>query len=490
MPEEQIKLQPSLLLALAPCVLLLSLIGLNVALFGDAASGGPNQMALLLCGVFVALLGHFVLKFKYKDIETRAIKSIVLAMEAVLILMIVGCLIGLWIISGIVPTMIYYGIRVLTPTVFLPVACIVCSIVSLAVGSSWSTMGTVGIALLGIGNALGFPEPLVAGAIISGAYFGDKMSPLSDTTNLSPGIAGSELFVHIRHMFYTTVPSYIITMILFAGVSLFYTPGEFTDHSVSGILEGIESNFTVRWHLLLIPAIVILMAARGVSAIPALVAGALLGGAAALIFQPLQFLTEQGTPMNWHERYVVLLVTAHEGFSLESGHEMVDSLLSRGGLAGMYNTIALILTAMLFGGAMEATGLMPRLARAILTWVRGSGSLIAATIITCIMFNIFVAEQYLAIILTGRMYRGTYKSYKLDARNLSRALEDGGTLTSVLVPWNTCGAFAASVLGVTTFAYLPFCFFNLVSPIVAISMAGMHIGIKTLQHIEEEEGSE
>ncbi len=487
---DQTKPQPSLLLALTPCALLLALIGVNVYYFGDAASGGPNQMALLLAGIFVALLGHFVLKYQYRDIETRAIKSIVLAMEAVLILMVVGCLIGLWILSGIVPTMIYYGIRVLTPNVFLPVACIVCSVVSLAVGSSWSTMGTVGIALLGIGRALGFPDPLVAGAIISGAYFGDKMSPLSDTTNLSPGIAGSELFVHIRHMFYTTIPSYAITMILFTMVSLFYTPGEFSTDAVSGILEGIEGSFAVRWYLLLVPLLVIIMAAKGVPAIPSLVTGALLGAVAAVIFQPMQFLTEQGAPMVWHERYVLLLVTAYEGFSLDSGHEMVDSLLSRGGLSGMYDTIALIMTAMLFGGAMEATGLMPRLAQAILTWVRGKGSLIVATIITSIMFNIFVAEQYLAIVLTGRMYRGAYKNYKLDARNLSRALEDGGTLTSVLVPWNTCGAFAASVLGVSTFAYMPFCFFNLVSPIVAITMAAAHIGIKIQQAGPESESDE
>jgi len=478
MTENQTKPHPSLFLALVPCVLLLGLIALNISLFGDEASGGPNQMALLISGVFVALLGHFVLKFKYKDIETRAIKSIVLAMEAVLILMVVGCLIGFWIISGIVPTMIYYGIRALTPSVFLPVACIVCSIVSLAVGSSWSTMGTVGIALLGIGKALGFPDPLVAGAIVSGAYFGDKMSPLSDTTNLSPGIAGSELFTHIRHMFYTTVPSYLITMLLFAAVSVFYTPGAFSDTSVAGILQCIEKSFTIHWYLLIIPVTVILMAARGVPAIPALVAGALLGAFAALFFQPLQFLTEEGTAMLWSERYIKLLVVAYEGFSLHSGNDIVDNLLSRGGLSGMYSTIALIMTAMLFGGAMEATGLMPRLAQSILTWVRGKGSLIAATVITCIVFNVFVAEQYLSIVLTGRMYRGAYRKYKLDARNLSRALEDGGTLTSVLVPWNTCGAFAASVLGISTLAYMPFSFFNLVSPVVAIVMAGMHIGIK------------
>lgn len=480
MTEKPQSRQPSLWLALLPCAVLLALVAVNVYYFGDEASEGPNQMALLLAGVFVAVLGHVALGLRYRDIETRAIKSIVLAMEAVLILLVVGCLIGLWILSGIVPTMIYFGIRALTPLVFLPVACIVCSVVSLAVGSSWSTMGTVGIALLGIGKALGFPDPIVAGAIISGAYFGDKMSPLSDTTNLAPGIAGSELFGHIRHMFYTTIPSYTLTLVLFTVISLAYRPGAYSPETVTAILEGIESSFTVRWYLLLVPALVILLAARGTPAIPALIVGALLGAASALLFQPLQFMTAEGVVMSWHERYVLLVMTAYEGFTLDSGHAVVDALLSRGGLSGMYDTVALIVTAMLFGGAMEATGMMPRIAQAILTRVRGAGSLIMATVGSCALFNVFVAEQYLSIVLTGRMFRGAYARYKMDPRNLSRALEDGGTLTSVLVPWNTCGAFAASVLGVATFAYLPFCFFNLLSPVVAMVMAGLHIGIRRL----------
>lgn len=481
---------PSLKLALLPCAFLLIFIGINVYLFGDESSAGPNQMALLISGLFVAVLGHFVLGLRYRDIETRAIKSIVLAMEAVLILLIVGCLIGLWILSGIVPTMIYFGIRVLTPIVFLPLTCIVCSIVSLAVGSSWSTMGTVGIALLGIGKALGFPDPLIAGAIISGAYFGDKMSPLSDTTNLASGISGSSLFVHIRHMFYTTVPSYTLTLMLFTGISLFYTPGEFSAASVEAILAGLKSSFSIQWPLLAIPVVVIFLAAKGMPAIPALTLGALMGAAAALLFQPLQFVTESGISMNWQERYVFILMTAYNGFSLDSGHEIVDSLLSRGGLSGMYDTVSLIVTAMLFGGAMEATGFMQRIAKAILGRVRGVGSLISATVGCSVLFNVFVAEQYLSIVLTGRMFRGAYKGYGLETRNLSRALEDGGTLTSVLVPWNTCGAFAASVLGVATFSYLPFCFFNLLSPIVAMIMAGMHIGIKYITKDSQEQDDE
>lgn len=478
--ETQQRPTPSLRIALLPCALLIGLIILNVSLFGDSASSGPNQIALLFCGILVAILGHFFLGLRYREVETRAIKSVVLAMEAMLILLIVGCLIGLWILGGIVPTMIYYGIKILTPVIFLPVVCLVCSIVSLSVGSSWSTMGTVGIALLGIGKALGFPDPLVAGAIISGAYFGDKMSPLSDTTNLAPGIAGSELFIHVRHMLYTTIPSYTITLVLFTAISLFYKPAEFNAASVQTILSGIESTFSIHWLLLLIPLLIIILAARGMSALPALTLGALLGAAAALFFQPLRFTTDDGALMAWSERYMMLVTTAYNGFTLKSGQEALDALLSQGGLSGMYDTISLILSAMFFGGAMEATGLMQRISRAILYHVRGAASLIAATIGTTMLVNVFLAEQYLAIVLTGRMYRMEYRNRGLDARNLSRALEDGGTLTSVLVPWNTCGAFASSVLGVSTFSYLPFCFFNLLSPPVAVLLATLRIGIKAL----------
>lgn len=465
-------------LALLPCVFLIVLVMVNAWCFGEDASSGPNQMALLLSGVLVSVLGYLLLSLGYQDIESRAIKSIILAMEAVLILLTVGCLIGLWILSGIVPTMIYYGIQLFTPVIFLPAACIICSIVSLAVGSSWSTMGTVGIALLGIGKALSFPDPLVAGAIVSGAYFGDKMSPLSDTTNLAPAVSGGELFSHIRHMLYTTVPSYGLALLLFTIISFFYTPGEYNDDAVATILRHIGEHFSIHWYLLLIPLIVIVLAAKGMKAIPALTVGTLLGAAAALLFQPQRFLNDAGESLSALEHYKMLIATAYEGFTLESGEPVVDSLLSRGGMAAMYDTVSLILAAMFFGGAMEATGFMNRIAEAILSKVRGISSLIASTLASCVLCNVFLSDQYLSLVIPGRMFRSAYRHYKLDVRNLSRALEDGGTLTSVLVPWNTCGAFAASVLGVATFAYLPFCFFNLINPVVAIILAALRIGIK------------
>lgn len=468
--------RPSLRLSLLPPALLLALLAVNVALFRDDASAGPNQAALLLAAMLTGLLGRFVLKMPYREFETRAIKSIVLAMEAILILLVVGALIGLWILAGIVPTMIAYGVQAIHPAVFPLVACLVCSVVSLAIGSSWSTMGTVGIALIGIGGALGFPLGLVAGAVVSGAYFGDKMSPLSDTTNLAPAAAGVELFTHIRNMLHTTGPAYAITLAAFAGIGLLYTPGALDGAAVDDIVAGIAAQFNVSAWLLLVPGVVILLAARKVPAVPALVVGALLGAACAIVAQPQRLLGDTGA-FSAANAYRALLDTAYNGHTLASGNAAVDALLSRGGMANMFDTISLIITAMLFGGMMESTGMLPRIADAILHWVRGAASLIGATVGTCIVFNILAAEQYLAIVVPGRMFRPAYRQYGLDPRNLSRALEDGATVTSVLVPWNTCGAFAASVLGVPTLAYLPYAFFNLLCPIVSIAMASMRLAI-------------
>lgn len=477
--------EPSLKISLLPCLVLLVLLVFNVTLFRDGATSGPSQVALLLSAIFAGVVGHVVLNLDYRDMERRAIKSIVLAMEAIIILLIVGAIIALWIISGIVPAMIYYGIQALTPKVFLLVTCLVCSIVSLAIGSSWSTMGTVGVALIGIGKALGFPEGLVAGAIISGAYLGDKMSPLSDTTNLAPAVAGTNLFTHVRHMMYTTVPAYILTLITFTSVGLFYTPGEYSPAMVQDILGAIEGAFSIRWYLLAVPLFVIFLAVRKTPAIPALTVGGLLGGAVALVMQPQQFVDGANAHFSLVDGYVKVIKVAYEGFTMHSGNAMVDDLLSRGGMANMFSTISLIIMAMLFGGIMEATGMLPRIAKAILHNVRGAGSLIAATVGSCVLFNFFAAEQYLAIVIPGRMFRKAYEDYGLAPRNLSRALEDGATVTSVLVPWNTCGAFASSVLGVATFTYAPFCFFNLFSPIISITMASMHMAIVKLENDTE-----
>lgn len=475
-PDETGAESRPLWICLIPIAVLIAALVINVRLFGEDASYGGNQLALLLAAMVAGGIGHFVFGTDYKEIQGRAIRSIILAMEAVIILLIVGALIGLWIISGVVPAMVFYGIQMIGPSVFLLVACLVCSVVSVSIGSSWSTMGTVGLALIGIGQALGFPLPLVAGAIISGAYFGDKMSPLSDTTNLAPGVVGSELFTHIRNMIYTTAPAYALTIIAFGLIGLFYEPGSLDGTETGGIQEVIAGEFNVSPWLLLVPAVVIILAARRVPAIPALVIGGLLGAACAIFTQSQQLSGADGGG-SVRAAYMTLITTAYDGYSIDTGNGAVDDLLSRGGMMSMSNTVLLILMAMLFGGVMEATGMLQRIAETLLSAVRGAGSLIGATVGTCIVFNIVAAEQYLAIVVPGRMFRDAFEKQGLDPRNLSRALEDGATVTSVLVPWNTCGAFATGVLGVSTFAYAPYCFFNWLCPIISVFMAGMGVAI-------------
>jgi len=479
--------QPSLFVALLPLLLLMVLLAANVGLFADNASSGPNQLALLLGAAFAFFLGHFVLKTEYKDMEHRALHSVVLAMQAIVILLVVGVLIGLWILSGIVPTMIYFGIKLVHPSVFPLVACVACSIVSLAIGSSWSTMGTVGVALIGIGKTLGISEALVAGAIISGAYFGDKMSPLSDTTNLAPAVAGTDLLTHIRHMFYTTAPAYTLTLAGFLGLGLLFKPAGYEPAFVNEVAGAISSRFHVAWYMPLPAVAVIVMAACRVPALPALTAGAFLGAGAAVLFQPQLI----GETLTWRGAYTKIIETAHSGFSFDSGNVMLNELFNQGGMLNMLPTVLLIISAMLFGGAMEATGMLPRIAGAILSLVRGTGSLIGATITSSIVCNITAPDQYISIVVPGRMFRQAYQRYGLEPRNLSRALEDGGTVTSVLVPWNTCGAYATSVLHVSAAAYAPFCLFNWLSPIISTTMATLNLGIKYLpptQHNEDEAG--
>lgn len=465
---------PSLFLSLLPLVLLMVILGLNVALFGDSSSEGPNQLALLAAAAAAFALGHFALGLDYKEMERKALHSVILAMQAIVILLVVGVLIGLWILSGVVPTMIYYGIKLIHPSVFLLVTCVSCSIVSVTIGSSWSTMGTVGIALIGIGRTLGLSDGMVAGAIISGAYFGDKISPLSDTTNLAPAVAGSELFTHVRHMFYTTIPAYTLTLLGFAGIGMFLHMDKYDPAQVQAVTDCIASTFNVAWYLLLPALLVLGLAAMQVPALPALAAGALVGAVTALVFQP-HLVAE---PFTWGGAYAKIIETAHSGFSHTTGNEIVDNLLQQGGMLNMLPTVLLIITAMVFGGTMEATGMLQRIARGILHWVRGTGSLVGATISSSIMCNIAAPDQYISIVLPGRMFRHAYAERNLKPRNLSRALEDGGTVTSVLVPWNTCGAYAASVLGVATVTYLPFCLFNILSPLVSVTMARLGLGIK------------
>jgi NhaC family Na+:H+ antiporter len=473
--------RPGLLLSLVPLLVLIGLLIVNIRLFGDGATSGPNQMALMAAAAVAAIIGLFVLKHDYKSIEQKIIHSIGLSMQAVLILLVVGMLVSLWILSGVVPTMIYYGIQIVNPSWFLPVTCLVCCIVSIATGSSWSTGGTVGIALMGIGKAIGVPDEMTAGAIISGAYFGDKLSPLSDTTNLAPAMAGTDLFTHVRYMLITTVPSILIALIIFTIIGLNFQAQIFDMGAVEQLTLTLDKTFNLSPVAFALPLLVIVMVAKKVPALPALFIGALLGGLLAMFTQQELIAQISGEAFSWTSAWKNTIAIAHGGFKIETGVATIDSLLSRGGMSSMLNTVWLILMAMTFGGVMEMTGMLERIAETILKAVRGTASLITATLASCITINLTAADQYLAIVVPGRMFRDAYRKAGLAPENLSRSLEDAGTLTSVLVPWNTCGAYFSGVLGVATLSYAPYCMFNLLNPLVAIAVAVIGFKIRKIQ---------
>lgn len=414
---------------------------------------GDPHMPILLTTVVASIIAIRA-GFKWSDIEEGILDTIRMSMQAILILMIIGAIIGTWILAGIVPTMIFYGLKILSPGIFLVATCLICAIVSLATGSSWTTAGTVGIALLGVGGGLGIPLPIVAGAIISGAYFGDKMSPLSDTTNLAPAMAGADLFDHIKHMIFTTGPSLIIALILYGIIGFRYAGQDLDVAGINLILNTLSDQFAIHPLLLLPPILVIAMVIFKVPAIPGLIGGTILGAIFAALFQ--------GAGMT------EIIEAAHYGFASETGIEAVDELLTRGGLDSMMWTISLILLAMSFGGTLEKTGMLGVIAEKILTLAKSTGSLVTATILTCIFTNLTTGDQYLSIVVPGRMYRQIFADRGLHPKNLSRCLEDSGTLTSPLVPWNTCGAFMTSTLGIHPFAYLPYTFLNLINPLVSI----------------------
>ena len=439
---------PSLIESLIPVVLLMFFLGFSIIKY-EASPHIP-----LIAGTAVAAIMAARLGYRWQEIENGLIHGITLALKACLILMIIGTLIGTWILSGIVPTMIYWGLKVLSPAIFLVTTCIICSLVSVATGSSWSTAGTVGIALIGVGHGLGVPMPMVAGAIISGAYFGDKMSPLSDTTNLAPAMAGTDLFTHIRHMIYTTGPSLTIALIIYALLGLRYAGAEMQTENVEQILSTLKANFNLSPLLLIPPCLVIVMVIKKIPALPALLGGSLLGGICAMIFQKINI----GTVIN----------VSYSGFVSETGFKMVDTLLSRGGMESMLYTVSLIMCALSFGGVMEKSRMLESIAAAILKAARSTGSLVVATIATCISMNIIAPDQYLSIVVPGRMYKDAFDKRGLHPKNLSRCLEDSGTLSSPLIPWNTCGAFMFATLGIHPFAYLPFAFLNLLNPVVSI----------------------
>ena len=477
--------KPTLLQAFIPIVFLVIVLFINVRIFGDASLDGSNQIILILAAG-VATLVALKIGYKWEEIQKGIVKSISSAMASIIILLLIGALAGTWLLSGIVPAMIYYGLQILNPTIFLFAACIICSIVSMATGSSWTTAATVGIALVGIGQALGINEGMVAGAVLSGAYFGDKMSPLSDTTNLAPAMAGTDLFTHIRYMTITTIPSISIALVLFLILGFTQgSSGEVTE--TEALMAAIDSRFNINGWLFLVPLVVIVLIVKKMPAVPAILIGALLGGVFALIFQPEVVKSVADWDVTgWQLTFVGLMKSLYGDISIVTGNAIVDELLTSGGMHGMLGTVWLILSAMMFGGVMESSGLLKRIAEAVISKVKSTGSLVASTAATTMFFNATASDQYLAIVVPGRMYADIYKKKGLAPENLSRTLEDSGTVTSVLVPWNTCGAYHSNVLGVATGAYLPYAFFNLISPVMTIAFAYLNVKIRKLDKTKPE----
>ncbi|MCM1990859.1 Na+/H+ antiporter NhaC [Oceanirhabdus seepicola] len=437
--------------------------------------GGDPHMALIAGAIFASIIG-LIAGYTWKEIEEGIIDTIKLAMQACLILMIIGAIIGTWILAGVVPTMIFYGLKIITPSIFLVATCLICAVVSIATGSSWTTAGTVGIALIGVGTGLGIPLGMTAGAIISGAYFGDKMSPLSDTTNLAPAMAGTDLFTHIKHMIWTTGPALLISLVIYAILGIKFAGKQIDAVQVNELLNGLQANFNINLLLFIPPILVIAIVVMKVPAIPGLIGGVILGGLFAWLFQ--------GAGMS------EIIGAAHYGYASSTGIEALDNLLTRGGLDSMLWTVSLIICAMCFGGVMEKTKQLETIAMSLMKFAKSTGSIILTTVITCIVTNLLTGDQYLSIVLPGRMYKDVYIEKGLDPRNLSRTLEDSGTVTSPFIPWNTCGATMTKFLGVGPWGpdgFAIYAFLNILCPIIAVFYGFTGIGIKKLEKAPQEE---
>ncbi len=466
--------------ALIPVFALIIMLFYNVFYaYGDDALSGSNQFILLM-GAAVAMIVGFFNKVTYKRMMEEVAENIKSTTGAILILLMVGALAGTWLISGIIPTMIYYGLQILSPKIFLAACVIICSIISIATGSSWSTSATVGIALIGIGEALGISLGMTAGAVLSGAYFGDKMSPLSDTTNLAPAMAGAELFDHIKYMTYTTFPSIIVALIIFIIIGLgLDTTG---NPDISDKLAAMSASFNISPFLFIVPILVIAMIVKKTPPLIALFAGTLLGGIAAIIAQPEIVTTiGGGESLNFKTAYKGVMNAMTVDTAVETSSKELNDLFSAGGMKGMLGTIWLIICAMVFGGVMDAIGALSRISSALLSLSNSIFGLFASTVTSCLALNLTASDQYLAIVVPGKMFKKAYEDKGLAPENLSRTLEDSGTVTSVLIPWNTCGAYQSGVLGVSVGEYFIYAIFNWLSPFMTLLVAGFGFKIKQLQ---------
>ena len=468
---------PPLYLALMPVIFLIIALGTSIILFGDSTIGGPAQIALLMAGMSAGAVG---VKYgvNWSQLELATAVGISKALPAIFILLMVGTLVGTWMLSGTVPFLIYWGLQIIAPEIFYVATVIICAVVAVSIGSSWTTAGTVGVALVGIAAAAGMSIEVTAGAIISGAYFGDKLSPLSDTTTLAAAVSETELFEHIRYLLWTTVPAIAIALVFFA-IKSYSNAAEIDQAQIVSISTAIEQNFNLSTWLILPVAVTLGLAVLKRPALVALLAGSVTAAIVGIMTQTAMTAAE-GTDSSALSAIKQIWLTAANGYTSTTGHAQLDELLSRGGMESMLNTVWLILTAMFFGGMLEKSGCLRVLVQYLLLGVSSGGSLMRRAGLTSLGTNLIASDQYLAIALPAQMFGDKFKEMELKSKNLSRVLEDYGTTTSALVPWNTCGAFMASTLAVGTFAYLPYCIFNLASPIISYVYALFNFKVESI----------
>ena len=473
------KINLSLTESLFPIILLIIFLSFNVYVYGDDAMGGSNQFILLIgaaAGIGLGLFKGFI----FKNMMSQVAENLKSVTGAIVILLFVGALSGTWLISGIIPSMIYYGLNILHPSIFLPACLIICAIISIATGSSWTTSATVGIALIGISKAIGIPVEMSAGAIISGAYFGDKLSPLSDTTNLAPAISGSDLFTHIKYLTITTIPTITISLIIFVILNFYMISSGPTDNTV--LLEAINQTFNITPLIFIVPFIVIVLIIKKTPPIIALFTGTILGAIFALVFQQ-DILTQlsNSSSLTFEGAYSAIINSITVDTNIESGNSELNDLFKSGGMLGMMNTIWLVISAMVFGGVMESIGALKTITTSLLNLGKSTFSLFASTAGSCLAINLTTSDQYLAIVIPGKMFEKAFKEKNLAPENLSRTLEDTGTVTSVLIPWNSCGAYQSGVLGVSVLDYFFYAIFNWLSFFMTLIVAGLNYKIKKLE---------
>ena len=475
---------PSPLLSLVPILVLVTLLFVTIHTFGSDALSGGSQVVLLTATAVCCLIAMGYSKVRWKAIELAMVNNISGVATALIILLIIGALSGSWMISGVVPTLIYYGMQIIHPSFFLASTCIICAIVSVMTGSSWTTIATIGIALLGIGQAQGFEDGWIAGAIISGAYFGDKISPLSDTTVLASSVTDTPLFKHIKYMMITTVPSMIITLTIFT-VAGFAHEATATDQ-IAMYSASLRETFHISLWLLIVPVITGILIAKRIPSIITLFISATLAGIFALFFQPHLLQEISGLPVqDMQSQFKGVIMTFYGSTQVQTGNPDLNDLVSTRGMSGMMNTIWLIICAMCFGGAMTASGMLGSITSVFIRFMKRTVGLVASTVASGLFLNICTADQYISIILTGNMFKDIYQKKGYESRLLSRTTEDSVTVTSVLIPWNTCGMTQATILGVATFTYLPYCFFNLISPLMSITVAAIGFKIKRINEKAE-----